>query len=107
MIEKIKEQWIKALKSGKYTKCRGFLHSENDFCVIGVLCDLYLKSKGEEWRQESDFSEFSIHGSSFRPNVEILVWANLGQDNLNDLFNLNDRNKKTFNQMADWIEETL
>lgn len=108
MNKKIKKRWIKALRSGKYKKCQGFLHTHTDgvnqFCVTGVLCDLY---PGIKWMKEEGYPEFYIDGSAFRPDEEILVWADLSITNLNTLFNLNDKAKLTFKQLADWIEENL
>lgn len=43
--EKVKKQWIKALKSGKYKQGFITLHNQKDdtFCCLGVLGDIHPK----------------------------------------------------------------
>jgi hypothetical protein len=45
MNKQIKQQWIKALRSEEYKQGQECLHnpSDNTFCCLGVLCDLYVK----------------------------------------------------------------
>ena len=49
MKKRIKERWLKALRSGKYKQGRRRLRIEEDegcsYCCLGVLTDLYIKSK--------------------------------------------------------------
>lgn len=35
-----KEQWLTALRSGKYQQTNGNLHDNNGYCCLGVLCDI-------------------------------------------------------------------
>ena len=52
MNQEVKEKWLTALKSGEYTKGRGTLKHNNQFCCLGVLCDLYKKETGiGEWSE--------------------------------------------------------
>ena len=48
MKKHIKEQWIKALRSGEYAQGVGYLKSgtgDNEaYCCLGVLCDLAVKA---------------------------------------------------------------
>lgn len=37
----VKDQWVKALRSGHYPQTYGALRTEGGFCPLGVLCDLY------------------------------------------------------------------
>jgi hypothetical protein len=51
MNEPIMKRWVTALRSGDYQQSRGALRSTtaddkelgNNFCCLGVLCDLYAK----------------------------------------------------------------
>ena len=104
MNKRIKKLWIKALRSGKYTKCRGFLHSKSEFCVIGVLCDLY---PGMKWTKETEQSASRAYGELYSPPQTILDWANLHNENISDLVAKNDIERLSFDKMADWIEENL
>lgn len=36
----IKEDWIKALRSGKYKQGTGCLRKGNEYCCLGVLCEV-------------------------------------------------------------------
>ena len=49
MNTQIKQQWVTALRSGEYTQARWNLQTEQGFCCLGVLCDLYAKETGTEW----------------------------------------------------------
>ena len=45
MNKEIKQKWIDALKSGKYKKGKNFLrlsneNGDNQYCCLGVLCEL-------------------------------------------------------------------
>jgi hypothetical protein len=43
----IKQKWVNDLKSGEYKKGKGYLHKEDTYCCLGVLCDLYQKETGQ------------------------------------------------------------
>lgn len=36
----LKRQWVDALRSGDYTQGKGYLHQNDTYCCLGVLCDL-------------------------------------------------------------------
>lgn len=36
----IKARWVKALRSGDYQQIRGYLHANDRFCCLGVLCEV-------------------------------------------------------------------
>lgn len=40
-MTKLMEEWIAALRSGKYTQTFGKLRQDDSFCAIGVLYDVY------------------------------------------------------------------
>lgn len=45
MNSEIKQQWLEALRSGKYEQGKGELKTPyGGFCCLGVLCDLYIKA---------------------------------------------------------------
>jgi hypothetical protein len=54
MKPEIKEQWLGALKSGKYSYCNGSLKEVDidgnvTYCTLGVLCDIYSQTTGTPW----------------------------------------------------------
>ncbi len=57
MDAKIKELWVEALCSGKYTQGRGMLRERNSkcvdsdkYCCLGVLCDVLVRNPEEAER---------------------------------------------------------
>ena len=51
MDSNLKQKWVRALRSGKYTQAIGQLKTEDGFCCLGVLCDVYDSSN---WTVASD-----------------------------------------------------
>jgi len=35
------KRWLEALRSGEYRQVRGYLHTANGFCCLGVACTLF------------------------------------------------------------------
>ena len=40
MKQEIKDRWVKALESGEYDQTKGYLHDEDGYCCLGVLCEI-------------------------------------------------------------------
>ena len=117
MNEQIKNDWVNALRSGKYKKCRGLLRkSVNEFCTLGVLCDLYAKSNNKTWRRLKntgfDGASYSILDSSRLLPEKIQDWAGIKRTLIDEyegnydmtLMDFNDTLDFTFEEMADLIE---
>lgn len=90
MTKKVKTTWLKALRSGKYKQGEGFLKFNNEYCCLGVAraCGLGVK-KSEEQLLTDDF---------------------LPQHTQTALACMNDgtnESKKSFKQIANWIEKNL
>jgi hypothetical protein len=49
MKTEIKQKWVNALRSGEYEQSKGYLYSEDGYCCLGVLCDIYCKETNQEW----------------------------------------------------------
>lgn len=108
----IKKLWVDALRSGKYKQGRHALRSSADnFCCLGVLCDIYGAEKGVEWKREVcpvDGPECytMLRRDGLLP-FDVYEWAGLGEANplLGDkeATSLND----TGHQIADLIEKHL
>ena len=111
MNPQIKQKWVDALRSGDYQQTKGRLRKEDEFCCLGVLCDLYAKENNVEWQHnEVDGYFYGNHG--FIPPSSVVEWSGIADSNplVNDeidtLAGLNDRGS-TFNEIADLIEEHL
>lgn len=71
MKQAIMKRWVKALRSGKYRQTRGALRSRNkqnvaanNFCCLGVLCDLFAKEHSSAgWVSKSDESRTNLQRS--------------------------------------------
>ena len=112
MNPQIKQKWVDALRSGEYQQTQRYLRTDNGFCCLGVLCDLYGKENNVEWNlvnngHNYEFQEFE----SYLPS-SVRKWADLEDPNplVNDeestLVRLNDSGS-TFEQIADVIEHQL
>lgn len=114
MNKEVKEQWIEALKSGRYSQGRKVLRAGNDFCCLGVLCDLYFQEKEEDWKVDEDGNYLAFKRRDIL-SQEVQKWAGLESGNPcvnygwrtdTGIANLNDSNVP-FRRLADLIEEQL
>ena len=107
-LEEHRAAWIAALKSGEYRQGFGFLHNKdlNVFCCLGVGCDLMIKRGVEEFT--SFTSEFKSHveynGKSGNPPREMQQYFGINTSDVEDLVELNDTEKKTFQEIANFIK---
>jgi hypothetical protein len=83
MNKEIKQEWVKALRSGEYEQGRNQLKTKNGkFCCLGVLCDLYSKKNNVPWSTESssihkNFQHYTIHGALENLPDQVKAWAGL------------------------------
>lgn len=50
MDQRIKQLWLVALRSGKYEQGKRFLRAGEQYCCLGVLCDLAATEKVDTWK---------------------------------------------------------
>lgn len=121
MNQEIKKQWVEALRSGKYKQGKFKLKRNDQYCCLGVLCDIVKGSLGKDWENIRDVGK----GESFCNVTTLLPWevANLAQIDVNPyvegvpLIKHNDSGEwnqggvtntaKTFAEIADLIEKHL
>lgn len=118
MRKSVKKAWIEALTNGEYKQGQTQLRDvraggEDKFCCLGVLCDLYRKTrKRGRWVGNSfvltDGTDRRYY--STLPPVEVVKWAGLRNSNpyiggLN-LAGFNDRGL-SFSGIAEIIRENL
>ena len=80
MNKRVKTQWIKALRSGKYKQGRGSLRNlDNTYCCLGVLCDLYARRRTTPPRHQwkSVGSRYAIAAAEGVLPVCVQQWAGL------------------------------
>ena len=106
MNKEVKKLWVEALRSGKYEQGRGCLRKGDKFCCLGVLCDLNEPS----WNTRPEIS-LSIYWHKDEennlPSDEIMSWAGLLRSDCSVLAILNDSGRKSFSDIAEYIEENL
>lgn len=97
--KELKEKWVKALRSGEYKQGQGELRSGiHHFCCLGVLCDVYDKSN---WEKPDELGYMYLHSTIFLPD-ELDDLVPISAQHL--LAKMNDDDKASFNEIADWIE---
>lgn len=102
MDRELKPLWVAALRSGKYQQTAGILRSQaNRFCCLGVLCEVTGVPHGEKGGY--CFAEEDISRNQTPP----AGFVGLSSDDLNELVNMNDDQRRDFNFIADYIEEHL
>ena len=86
----LKAQWVAALRSGAYRQGRVSLYTPGDdtYCCLGVLCKIAGGSPKEA-------SGYSITNPLLGDKIEQILWT------------MNDTKKKSFAEIADWIETNV
>lgn len=130
MNARIKKRWVKALRSGEYKQTFGTLRYVDDFdedlrvsyCCLGVLCDLFVKSKAGKAINAHWGDGVEILGRDNYLPDEVQAWAGLGEEDpvlgpkpkkdsdgyrRVSLGDLNDDNKYSFRRIATLIEKKL
>ncbi len=86
MRKAVKKRWIEALTSGEYKQGKKALKTKRgSFCCLGVLCDLYGKTKKVNWEKDLEKENVNtfLGNSDFLPK-EVAEWAGIPQERLND-----------------------
>lgn len=102
MHAEIKKRWQEALRSGEYKQGAGSLRVDEQYCCLGVLCDLYSKEKNIPWIYDT-FLE-----SEYVLPLEVQQWAELDPDptvRQSPISFYNDVNRDSFDEIANLIEE--
>lgn len=127
MKQEWKDKWVAALRSGEYKQGIGHLQTKDGgFCCLGVLCDVVHKELGiGEWEDQSDRNTFSdqpraifvVDSERTSGQIPEKIREIVSMHSNNGLYELdetyekrtlwrdNDRNGKTFNEIADIIEK--
>lgn len=103
------KKWVEALRSGEYKQGKGALRNGDQFCCLGVACELAIK---DGVKLNVELSENGITGYDLcigHLPTKVASWLNLnssyGQyDEDKYLTNNNDSGGMSFEQIADIIE---
>lgn len=117
MNPEIKAQWVAALRSGEYKQGAGWLNRGDEYCCLGVLCELAAKA-GVVQRHKGQFAHAYGDGKAdtYLPS-EVVEWARVRSmrpavdgeplDKYNDGNYDAGLSPHTFTEIADLIEEHL
>jgi hypothetical protein len=108
MNPQLKAKWISALRGGRYIQGEGALNQNGKFCCLGVLADLMgMKSEnnpGFETEITYDTIDRLLGSSKLR---EKFIQMNDGTMIMNAENGNYAIDKKTFSEIADYIEEVI
>lgn len=117
MNSEVKAKWIAALCSGKYSQTREVLRDCQGYCCLGVLTDLYLQEKGEEWGEDviGGYTFYHLDCDGDNLSAPVIKWSGLDscdpdvvyEEDLKTLIYLNDDQRLNFKEIAKIIEEQL
>ena len=106
MKKHVMKKWVEALRSGEYKQGIGWLVDNDDnFCCLGVLCNIAPASIRDEWVFTDGDWRMDGEGSGLSPKFR--KWSGVTCDEEDRLVILNDRERESFETIADYIEEHL
>ncbi len=100
----LKQRWVAALRSGQYEQGTDYLVSEHpdagraQYCCLGVLCELL--------QPNSDWGSLRDEGAEQLSN-QACENLDIPYNEMTKLTLLNDIQKRSFSQIADYIEANL
>src|SRR6185369_2249558 len=100
MNAEIKAKWLEALRSGKYQQGTQFLRNKGKYCCLGVLCDVVNPKAWVEEPLNAEFYSYKKCSSMLAIGVQVQV--GLGPLDTAYLMRLNDTDRKTFTEIADY-----
>jgi len=116
MNETIKTKWVAALRSSEFKQGKNTLKMGDEYCCLGVLCELYRREVGgAEWELSQSCETGTVDtflGKWDKPAEPVRTWAEMLEANpeipafQTSLTELNDTGK-TFSEIADIIEKYL
>ncbi len=112
MNKEIKARWVEALRSGNYEQGRYNLRHQNQFCCLGVLCDVVKDEVGCNWLPaQDDFSGYRFDEADEILPVVVAEYADLQlsprlktSQGVVEIANLNDSAEYSGVQVADLME---
>lgn len=123
MIKEYKDKWLKALRSGKYNQAKNRLRCNQGFCCLGVLMNTYDSNgwveadNGDMYHKSNKYGYTDVmfvgdelNGETSQDSeltCQTLMAFGISDDEQCHLIKMNDTKGNNFNEIADWIEESL
>ena len=109
MKKELKDNWVKALRSGEYKQGRGQLCMDEKYCCLGVLCEVYGLTGRLEGLNNNERSYLMPGGveGDYRQIYSIPDTSVFGLDRsiACTLVNMNDDQCRNFTEIAEYIED--
>ena len=119
-LTELQEKWVTALESGKYNQTNNRLRFNDEYCCLGVACDLF---DNERWDEEERYIRTNTDGATemmmtqdvvnafrFRSNSGMLTMPQVVYDddgvslgNAQSLVDLNDTFEWSFDEIAEFV----
>jgi hypothetical protein len=107
MDAQVKAKWVAALRSGEYSQGESALKKDGKFCCLGVLCDT-IDPSGWSEPEKTGYTRYTFEGSSDECWLPGTLEEKLGlRSKTGPLMAMNDYDKKSFAEIADYIEQNL
>lgn len=107
----VKRLWVNALRSGEYEQVFGCVKSAEGYCATGVLLHLAAEHSDDLVTEIGDYFYPAWDGArvesgpiEYLPPV-VLGWAGLNGEMASVIIEMNDADLRTFEEIADHIEE--
>jgi len=99
MDKELKAKWVDALRANTYKQARETLKDEDGaMCCLGVLCEVQQADWEAEFPTDDD-----LNTSQLPPRLS----AGLTEREMSILADMNDSEKRTFPEIASYIEAAL
>ncbi len=105
MKRELRQQWIDALRSGKFQQGRAVLFRDNAYCCIGVLGSVCGVSNDKLYEFRGNLSSNGTNGA-LAPIDELSFAEARTLADLNDGIN-DEKRCYTFAEIADYIEANI
>ena len=115
--------WLDALRSGEFEQAQGALrigryNGEDKFCCLGVGCEVAVRNGLDVLVYLNHFAnEYTYDDAITSPSLTVWDWFGVDVDytdsrrDIDELVDkcitMNDREGKTFAEIADWIENNV
>lgn len=115
MNQEVKEKWVAALRSGEYEQGRGYLNRGEQFCCLGVLCEVAITAGVDLPKARLDNGTTKYGGNHTVLPSAVRDWSDL-PSLLGDMVSISGKLEKlaghnddgrSFVQIADAIETQL
>ena len=124
-MNKNAKKWVEVLRSGKYKQGQYYLKKGDEFCCLGVACEIYGEENGVNWSYDGKPQIYRFLGENGELPNALVDWLGMNSktglielessirvfgsvhkdwDSSISLASLNDE-EKSFKEIADIIEE--